>query len=231
MKKLLFQIGFLFVTSGATYAQELGISNINATGKLKVNGNAGTGGQVLASNSTNPPVSTSISSNTAGGKFLIKQGTVSPTTNQANNFFVIGPNAPATQTAFIDFISQDYNTSSDVTIDLANDLITINRTGIYHFEGMVGYLTNFSSIPQSPPIASLGVKIGNNSVLLIDETPLQNGIGSAFANTISFKLDKYLVANQTIKFEVGISGSNFKSNLVLIAILNGYSIKGQFMRD
>jgi hypothetical protein len=228
MKKLLFQIGFLFVTSGATYAQELSISNINAVANLKVNGFAGTTGQVLASNSTNPPVSTSSAS---GGKFLIKQGTVSPTTNQVNNFFTIGPNAPSTQTALIDFISQENNSNNDVSIDLANDLITINRTGIYHFEGVVGYLTNFSSIPQSPPIASLGVKIGNNSVLLIDETPLQNGIGSAFANTISFKMDKYLVANQTIKFEVGISGSNFKSNLVLIAILNGYSIKGQFMRD
>jgi hypothetical protein len=55
MKKVLFQIGFLFVTSVATYAQELSISNINAVGNFKLNGEVGISGQVLTSNGTTKP--------------------------------------------------------------------------------------------------------------------------------------------------------------------------------
>jgi hypothetical protein len=239
MKKILFQIGFLLVISVSTYAQELGISNINATGKLKVNGNAGTPGQVLTSNgATASPTWNSLTSPAVvtGGKFLIRQGGVANGTSQPNNNFVTGANAPASQTAFIDFISQEYNTNSDVTIDIANDIITINRTGLYHFEGLIRFFTSFSAIDQTPPTGIINLRINtgsNNSVIIIAEAKLvaDDKSGRSFINSVPFALDRYIVANQTVKFEVKINGLNFNTLLTSIGINSLCSINGHFVSE
>jgi hypothetical protein len=234
MKKILFQIGFLLVISLSTYAQELGISNINATGKLKVNGNAGTPGQVLTSNgaAASPTWNTSTSPPVFGGKFLIRQGTVDNGTSQPNNLFTIGANAPNFQTAFIDFSSQDYNTNSDVSINLGSDVITINRTGLYHFEGLIKYKAIYNAGDQFFPTGSLAVKIGNNPVLLTDTFFLNpNSLRSSFGYGLSFKMDRYLIAGQTIKFQVEIVVLNTEQ-LTSIGITGGGSfISGYFLSE
>jgi hypothetical protein len=206
--------------------------NVGFTQSLNVRGDINTALQVPMFDSTNPPASTSISSSMVGGKFLIKQNTVSQSTNQANNNFDVGSNAPASQTALIDLLSVDYNTNSDVSIDLANDRITINRTGLYHFEGLVKYLAIFSS-SQNPPTASLGFIIGNSSVLLTDEVSLEtSNTGSAFSYGLSFEMDRYLEAGQTIKFQVRITGTNFNTALTSIGINGvGTFLKGHFVKE
>jgi hypothetical protein len=224
MKKLLFHIGFLLVISISTYAQEVSISNINATGKLKV-------GQVLTSNgATASPTWNSLTSPAVvtGGKFLIIQGTL--------NNFTIGANAPFTQTDFIDFASQRFNTNGDVTIDLTNNLITINRTGIYHFEGIIKSETsNNQGGNLNPSNVSVGFKINDGISYVLDERIQDSkvivGQITTFNSTIPFKTDRYLLANQTIKFTVRFQTFG-ASNLTAIGILGGESfISGHFVSE
>jgi hypothetical protein len=236
MKKLLFQIGFLFVISVSTYAQEVSISNINATGKLKVNGVAGTGGQVLTSNgATASPTWNSLTSPAVvtGGKFSIRQSAVGNGSSQPNNNFVTGAGAPATQTAFMDLSGIEYNTNSDVTIDLANDIITINRTGLYHFEGLVRFFASFSASNQSPPTGTLNLRISNGSVIIIAEAKLvaDDKLGGQFINSVPFAIERYFLANQTIKFGVQMTGLNFNTSLVYIGINGLCSLNGHFVSE
>jgi hypothetical protein len=200
---------------------------------LNVSGDINTTMQVPKFDSTNPPESTSISNSAVGGNFLIKQNTVSNATSQANNNFDVGANAPASQTALIDLFSVDYNTNNDVSIDLTNDRITINRTGMYHFEGLIKYLANFSSGSQNPPIASLGFIIDRSSVLLTDEVQLETSdAGLAFTYGLSFEMDRYLEAGQIIKFQVRITGTNFNTALTSIGINGvGTFLKGHFVKE
>jgi hypothetical protein len=226
MKKLiLFLILFSHLGVGGLVAQSLNVSgDINTRS---------TTGQVQMPDGTNPPISTSISSSTVGGRFLIRQNTVSNATSQANNNFDVGSNARSSQTAFIDLFSVDYNTNADVSIDLTNDRITINRTGLYHFEGMIRYLANFSSGSQNPPKASLGFIVGNSPVILTDEVLLETDDESAlFSNGYFFEMDRYLEAGQTIKFQVRIAGTNFNTALTSIGISGaGTFIKGHFVKE
>jgi hypothetical protein len=232
MKKILFQIGFLLVISLSTYAQELGISNINATGKLKVNGNAGTPGQVLTSNgaAASPTWNTSTSPPVFGGKFLITQGVVNNTTTQPGNLFEIGPTVSFTQTAFIDFSAINYNTNNDIAIDLVNDRLTINRSGLYHFEGLVRYFVDFNGSVPLPPKGAIGFKVGSSSVVLTNEGFLYEERNTQFANGISFKMDIYLLATQTIKFGVQIFSNNL-GNAQGLGITSGSAISGYFVSE
>jgi hypothetical protein len=229
MKKILFQIGFLLVISLSTYAQELGISNINATGKLKVNGNAGTPGQVLTSNgaAASPTWNTSPD---FGGKFLIKQGKVNNTTTQPNNNFILGQ---TTQSAFIDLTSILYNSNNDVSIDLANDGITINRTGFYHFEGLVQFQATYNSNTPRPEgklfLKILTANSPTKSFAIVDkETP--RNINNLKEIATSFKTDIYLVANQIIKFEI-IMFPGFPNLLAGVGINGDGAISGYFMSE
>jgi hypothetical protein len=230
MKKLLCQIGFLLVISVSTYAQELGISNINATGKLKVNGNAGTAGQVLTSNGA--AASPTWNTLSAGGKFLIKQGKVDDTTTQPNNNIFLGQQ---TQSAFIDFTNILYNTNNDVSIDLANDGITINRTGLYHFEGLVQFQVTYNGSNTPKPSGKLFLKIftansATNSFTIVDNVIVPtNGTGQNQIATY-FKTDIYLVANQTVKFEVNLV-TPFSSSLLGAGIKGDGAINGYFISE
>jgi hypothetical protein len=99
-------------------------------GPLKVNGNSGTAGQVLTSNGTsNPSWQNTAYSNTT-------------------RFSATGTDA-ATVFSNLNF-STDYNTNpTDVTIGASS--ITINRTGLYHFEGHVNIRADyFPSAAYSP---------------------------------------------------------------------------------
>ncbi len=174
------------------YVGNVGISNtspaskldvngdLNVTGLLKTDGNAGTTGQVLVSNgaSTSPTRQTASLSNSTRFNALIVVNT-----------------DPATPLTY----SQLYNlNTTDVTISSSG--ITINRSGLYHFEG---YLTNritFGTMPTGPFITVNFFANGQGydivtSADLVRET---NGPSFSYNRTDRFAQDLYIFAPATI---------------------------------
>lgn len=132
MKNYLF-ITFIFFSCTLSFAQDLEFTDINAKGKLKMNGNTGTAGQVLTSNGAVAPTWNTLIAplTTAGGQFFIDFQNVGD--------YNITLSSPVNQVKIVDFGTLIYNTNSDVTIDLATNRINFNRTGLYEFEGIMTY--------------------------------------------------------------------------------------------
>ena len=139
----------------ATPVNKLDVNgDINVTGTIKTNGNPGTTGQLLVSNGTVAPTwqTPALPNNT-------RFSTQMPTSNATND--VAG---------FMSFLSY-YNTNgTDITI--GSDFITINKTGLYHFEGNIIYTVEYSSSagPSYSPVFSLNFHAGSTVYNLIDYT-------------------------------------------------------------
>lgn len=230
MKKL-FLIIILFLPF-ISEAQNLDvIGNINTKGKIQINGNGGTTGQVLMSNGANPPAWTTVSSSTCatGGKFLMLTSNQTAQTGDFDNAL----NAATSQAVITNYSSLSYNTNSDVSIDIATGIITCNRTGLYHFEGMIRYFVTSSQ--TQIPRASIGYKIGNGNTILLNEETLIQGIPSGGSNSyniaIPFSFNRYLTAVQTIKFEAKILNLDTNPAIVAMGISSGSSVSGNFVTE
>lgn len=231
MKKLILIILFIYPIGGAFSQNFDVVGNINTKGNIQINGNPGTTGQVLMSKGNASPEWTTLSNNMAavGGKFSIVQTAVSSQTNQVGNTFSNALNASTSQLGLVDFYSTDYNTNSDITIDLANDLITVNRTGLYHFEGLIKFFVNSSQ--TQIPVAAISYKINNDIAYNIDEEILVATTATLYQKSIPLRLDKYLIAGQTLKFIARINNLDTNPALIGIGIFPGSFISGYFMSE
>jgi hypothetical protein len=233
MKKLLFQIGFLLVISLSTYAQELGISNINATGKLKVNGNAGTGGQVLTSNgaAASPTWNTLAAPlTTVGGQFLINFQTLS---DENGDFNLDGTSATNTKT--LKFNGIEFNTNGDVTINLTTHKITINRSGLYEFEGVLSYSLNGPSL-QAPFarfsfVKNLGTSSANSKIIQEEIMPNSSLTGNSKKLNMSFKFKARLLANEPLSLTARMYNIDFTPSLFGMSIGEDSYIFGRFISE
>lgn len=228
MKKLIL---FFAILPAGLMAQNLDvIGNINIKGKIQINGNSGTAGQVLMSNGASAPAWTTVSNISAvGGKFLM------PTTNQTGQTgdFDVSLNAPTTQEVTVIFGSVTYNTNSDVSIVPSTGIITCNRTGLYHFEGMIRY---FVTSPQTQIVrCNVGYQINGGSSTLIDEVRIEQGKPLAGNNiysiSIPFKMTRYLTAGQNIRFKASIYNLDTNPAIVNMGISAGSSISGYFISE
>ena len=237
MKKLIVSFSFCLLSlwgfaQTVTISQNLTVpGNINTTGKIQINGNSGTTGQVLMSNGTSAPAWTSVSNSTCavGGKFLIN------TDNQTNQTgdFDNSLNAPALQLVTVTYTSIPYNTNADVSIIVSTGVITCNRTGLYHFEGMLRYFVTSSQ--AQIPRGNIGYQINNGSATLLDEVTLDQtvsvGGNNGYNISIPFSFNRHLTAGQTIKFLAKLFNLDTNPAIVAMGIASGSSISGHFVSE
>ena len=155
--------------------------NINLTGVLKVNGNAGTAGQVLTSNGTVDPQW----KNTAFSHPI--------------RFYVQG-NEGSDMDAHLQLVTR-YNTSpTDITIGATT--VTVNRAGLYHFEGFFRADVTYSAIPIVQPKLAFGIMTTWLSYLL--ENPMfDRGTSSPYTYEMSgaFSMQIYLNAGSEFRLD------------------------------
>jgi hypothetical protein len=170
---------FFFAEGGTTMNGPL-----NFNGPLRVNGSPGTAGQVLTSNGTSVPEWTNSSF--------------------SNNVrFAASFTTPATF-PFDNAYTSIYNTSgADVTI--AANTITINKTGLYHFEGYATGVITFTTLASLYyfrfSLFADGVEFEFSRG---DEMPRISSSIFEFSKTIHFSQDLYITAPAIVRPEAGI---------------------------
>ena len=182
------QTGLVFVGGGTTnlnrrmffFAEGGTVMNgpLDFNGPLRVNGNSGTAGQVLTSNGTGT-AEWSNSSFSNNVRFAAS--------------FTTPATAPITNT-----YTSIYNTSAaDVTI--GSNTITVNKTGLYHFEGYTTGVITFTTVASlyyfSFSLFVDGIEFEFSSG---EEMPRTSSSIFEFSKTIHFSQDVYVTAPAVI---------------------------------
>lgn len=263
MKLILFFFSFLLLSMILLAQNKVGINtnsplealdvngNTNLRGVLKLNNVAGTTGQVLTSQgpSTDP-----VWANTAysgGGRFWLtlsnssRVGTQTPTGRGIN--WVLNNAAQTTQEDSVDFASvflkgTDLSVSNQGSL---NNYISINKTGLYHFEGLVRlFVTGDVDGPVMTPRATMKLDLFKaglvNTGIYLEEALMQLTAqpSTGFANksynlSIKFAIDINLDAGTTVAFIGGFNQLRMSTSFPLIAMgfTTGGYISGHFMAD
>ncbi len=133
---------YFFAEGGTTFSgPALVTGNLNLAGQLQVNGTPGSSGQVLTSNGTSDPTWTDAAY------------------NDNTRFAVVISQDPGSTSGDLRMLSTLYNlNAANVTINPAS--ITINKTGLYHFDiSMISQL-NYSVAPSFYPRHELWFDFG-----------------------------------------------------------------------
>ena len=173
--------------------------DINMTGTLRLNGTAGAPGQVLTSNGISDPTWQSSS--------------------HSNNVrFSIDLFPGAFHNEYLNLSEINYNYSpADVTIGA--NVITINKAGLYHFEGFLTAHANFSAAQSFPP--HLGLSLYHYVVppppgtvflptwIVISQmmSPRNSSLPARFELGQSFSIEVYVEAGEHILLWPGIYSS------------------------
>jgi hypothetical protein len=179
--------------------------NLNLNGSLLVNGATGTAGQVLVSNGTAAPTwrSTSFNNPVRFAYSFI-------------NFFT-GLNPVYTNTPIYNLSTSDVNIGANT--------ITINKSGLYHFDG---YVTLFASYSNTPAYqhASVSVAYGNVVIRYMDTEPMRamNDVFQ-YRGIARISQDIYITAPAVISIGVAIAFSSApQSSKEASGVLTGYLI-------
>ncbi len=164
--------------------------DINTTGLLRLNGNAGTSGQILTSSGNADPTweNAAYSNNIRFSYNLTQMGVAA---SDSLNFNGTPPN-------------YNLNPAMVSVVPGNNARIVINKTGLYHFSGSISMTTaNITPEVSNGPTFSIGYWI-NNKTFSIESAPSIAIIGFVpdddFVKTFQFSFDVYITAGQTIKF-------------------------------
>jgi hypothetical protein len=161
--------------------------NINLNGMFKVNGSAGSTGQVLTSNGAADPEwrSAAYSNSTR----------FSTTFSQSAEF------------GDVNFTSV-YNLSpSDVTVGASS--LTINKTGLYHFEGVVSASSRFTTVQTEIPALYFSLISATTTYYMVylKQMPPVVGTQELYSTSEKFSIDLYIVAPKTIRLAYTLSNS------------------------
>jgi hypothetical protein len=214
--------------------------------KILLNGDAGQNKQFLMSSGAGAdPVWSSVAVS-GGGRFHILPANNSRSTGGFQGRGTWNLSSGTSQDDSLDYGSVS-ETGSDFTISnsgLINNFITVNRTGLYHFEGAIRYfvtsetsITLFSRatldfVANQPSLADLN--------LLLDETRLEQTGGTATGNstnnynlTLKFSLNIQLQANSTCTFITGFNLLRLTVGTPLIAmgVSQGGYVSGYFVAE
>jgi hypothetical protein len=223
--------------------------NANFRGLLKVNGNAGTEGQVLSSSGPGADPVWMSTAYTGGGRFWVtmansvRTGTQTPTGRGGN--WILNDGAETTQEDSIDFASS-FVQGTDISVSnqgSVNNYLTINKSGLYHFEGVVrifvtGDVDGLVMTPRATMKINLFKAGAVNSALYLEETLFQLTAqpSTGFANksynqTMRFSTDIHLDAGTTVAFSGGFNQLRMTGAIPLIAMgfTTGGYISGHFM--
>lgn len=177
--------------------------DVNMNGALKINGSPGTSGQFLASNGASAPTwqNAAYSNNT---RFAV---TFSSTSSSGNP----------------PFTSTQYNlNTSDIVINPSN--ITINKQGLYHFEGHFTYGVTSTSASLT---ASLTLSVNAHSYQIIDadNVPQINNGPNAYSLSRNFSMDLHVFGPGAIlSLSYSSSGSSTAPTYSVTGHLSGYLI-------
>lgn len=178
---------------------------LDFNGPLRINGNPGTTGQVLTSNGTGT-AQWSNSSFSNPVRFAV-QYTTEAYIGAGNTYTTVY-----------------YNTSpADVTI--TSNTITVNKTGLYHFEGDATGNLLFSTAP-SPISFSFGLIVKNMHFKFLYTQDLEASTYPQRLKTIHFSQDVYITAPAIIEPEALVGYGSGGSNVSRSAdgIITGYLI-------
>jgi hypothetical protein len=152
--------------------------NLNLTGLLKLNGEMGTAGQVLTSNGGSNP--------------QWKEAAYSNTTRFSTTF------SRLVDAGSVNFVSQ-YNTNpTDITIGA--NTITINKSGLYHFEGVAGNNVRFASVQTKMPTFYFIFEIGTTDYIMVTAKQMLSTYGTQenYGTSERFSIDLFVVAPKVI---------------------------------
>ncbi len=246
----LWGLGGFALAQTATIAQNLTVpGNINTTGKIQINGNSGTTGQVLTSNGNAAPSWQNIVTST-GGKFFITPTNNTRTTNSftgRGGWIVDGATNPTSQEDSLDYGNISHEIGTDFTISnpgLKNNFITVARTGTYHFEGALRYFATSAISVIMLPRATLYFKASQTTFpdlnLLLLEDPMDKTGGSEVSSSTNqynytgkFQFNIHLEAGTKFTFITGFNLLRFPgaADLIGLGVSSGGYISGQFISE
>jgi hypothetical protein len=259
MKKIFFVIAACFICK-IIIAQNVGIGvaapqqklyvagNIKLSGALMPNGTAGIAGQVLTSTGAGTAPLWSNTAYTGGGRFWLTTNNNARTTSGftgRGGFIVDGAVNETSQEDSLDF-GLSNETGTDFTINnpgLINNYITVNRTGLYHFEGLMRHFVTSSSSITMYPRATLHLLVNSTpdlTFLLYEDVMEKTGgteTGNATFNTYNytgkFQINIHLTAGNKITWSAGFNNLRFPSSVDLnaIGISSGSFVTGHFVSE
>lgn len=249
----------LLVSGLSASAQNIGLGTTTPTQKLDVVGNlrvsgaimpggiAGTAGQALISNGAGNAATWENLAYSGGGRFYILPTNNSRSTGSFSGrggWNLDGAANETTQTDSLDYGSTN-ESGTDFTINnpgLFNNYITVNRTGLYHFEGTIRYFTTSNLSVIMLPRATMNF-VTNSAIdlnLLLLEDPMDKTGGSETANSSNtynysakFQLNIYLVAGTTCTFITGFNLLRYPggTDLIAMGVSSGGYISGHFISE
>lgn len=233
-----------------TPAQKLDVvGNLKVSGAIMPGGTSGTNGQVLTSNGAGVAPTWESVAYSGGGRFWIIPTNNARTTGGftgRGGFIVDGAANQTSQEDSLDFGSTN-ETGTDFTISnpgLVNNFVIANRTGLYHFEGVIRYFTtsvlSVNMLPRATLFFSANQPAAPNLDILLLEDPMDKTGGSETSNstnaynyTAKFHFNIHLEANTTFTFITGFNLLRYPGAQDLIALgvsSNGY-ISGHFISE
>lgn len=197
----------LIFKTGNTERMRLTNTGLEMSTEIKPGGVAGTNGQVLQSNGdgTMTWVNTAYNNNT---RFQVRFLDVTASTNAA---------AP------LDFMWYNLN-STNVNINVPTNTLTINKTGLYHFDVDVSIRVNTVANPTNIPFLSLffGVNGSNRNISIGSFVPYKLDDNSIWELKGSKSFDLHIDASSTITLPYIFSFITGTKSI--ICILNGHLI-------
>jgi hypothetical protein len=225
--------------------------NTNIRGLIKINNIAGNKGQVLTSQGQAEDPVWKNTAYTGGGRFWttiansVRTGTQTPAGRGVN--WVLNNSNETTQEDSIDFASV-FVEGTDLAVSnqgSLNNFITINKSGLYHFEGVIRlFVTGDNDGLVMTPRSTLKIKLLKagevNTELYLEEElmPLSAQPSTGFANksynnTVRFSIDLHLENGTTVAFFGGFNQLRMTAQIPLIAMgfTSGGYISGQFIAE
>ena len=202
-------------TNRSVYFFAEGGTNMNGplgfNGALRINGNAGTSGQVLTSNGSAAPSwrNTSLSNNVRfAANFTINFDALSAEQNTYTTTYNLEP----------------------ASVTIGTNTITINKSGLYHFEGFVRRSIGFSGTPSYLD-TDFSLVLDGIFIRYEEIEPLlrNNGATSSvsYSKTTHFSQDIYITAPGIIRSSTAISFNAGTSSLLSRSgsgVITGYLI-------
>lgn len=169
--------------------------DINTTGRVLINDNPGTAGQVLTSNGTSDPAwANAAYSNNIRFAFSVNTNAAAPTGNAR-------------------FSTTHYNlTPAEVTV--ATDEITIARAGLYHFDFFLSGETTFAAAPANPPRLYFSFQCGFAPMLLVNSKVMDAASATYFKMVESYSMNVYMPAGTVLRLfhSFSTSGTSYFVN-------------------
>lgn len=225
------------------------VGNLKVSGAIMPGGTAGIAGQALTSNGAGIAPTWENTAYTGAGRFYIIPGNNARTTSTftgRGGWTIDGAANMTSQEDSLDYGSSN-ETGDDFTISnpgLVNNFITVNRTGLYHFEGSIRY---FATSTLSVNMLSRAIlefvanqpSVSDLNILLFEDLQEKTG-GSETASptnsynyTGKFQLNIHLQAGSTCTFKTGFNLLRFPggADLIAMGVSQGGYISGHFIAE